>query len=82
MINSEIVYKIKLTGLEKHNPNHYKDGWVTKVNVIPYTGGSGKTWTSKNLVEKNLAHIKDLTSYGTGFTAEIIAFTLKEIPYK
>jgi len=80
MINEEIVYKILITDLtpeENKNANHYSyTGWVLKVNVIPHIGGSGKTWTSKNLVKKNLAAIESLNGYGTQFTAEIKAYKL------
>lgn len=84
MINANIVYKIKVTDLSpnKDTKNNYSfDGWVLKVNVMPHVGGSGKTFTSKKLVEKNLAHIKSLNGYGKSFSAEIKAFELKEIPY-
>ena len=71
-----IVYKIKLIGLEKKPSFWSKDAWVQGVSVIPKTGGSGKTWTSKKLVNKNFEQIKDCVSYGKSFVAEIITFKL------
>ena len=76
MINADIVYKIKLLGIGKY---YVDKAWVTKVNVIPHTCGSGKTWTSKALVNKNFRHIKSLNGYGTSYTAEIVTFSLNEL---
>lgn len=65
MINTDRVYKIMLTGL--HNDNKYGwhgTFWVYGYNVTPKVGGSGKTFTSKKLVNKMFDCICKSSRYG------------------
>lgn len=78
MINTTVVYKIKLTPL---SPDSFvnKDGeWANGTNIYK-SGGSGKTWTSKKLVNKNFNEIKRLNGYGIQFEAKIFTFNLTMI---
>ena len=83
MINTEVVYKIKLIDLD--GTTLYRgDEWAQGTNIFK-RGGSGKTWTNEKLVNKSLEEIicnyssgpKPL--YGKAFTAEIVAFELKQL---
>jgi len=80
MINEETVYKIRLKGLSA-NPDSiwHNDSWVHGFNVIPKLGGSGKTFTSKKLVNKMFNAIKGCGVYGSEFVCEIVTFKLDEI---
>ena len=79
MINEETVYKIKLVALND-NTLHRGDEWAKGTNIYK-RGGSGKTWTSKLLVNKSLAEIQEQNSrgYGKDFTAEIVTFKLEQV---
>lgn len=80
MINEETVYKIRLKGLSaKPDSIWHKDAWVHGFNVIPKFGGSGKTFTSKKLVNKMFNNIKGCSLYGSKFVCEIVTFKLDEI---
>ena len=70
------VYKIRLTGLGKSDYWGTKVQWVKGVNVLPKVGGSGKTWTSKPLVEKTFLEITGQNS--TEYKVEIVEFDLIE----
>jgi hypothetical protein len=72
------VYKIRITGLDEKSYWGTKQAWVKGVNVMPKVGGSGKTWTSKKLVEKNLLQITSLHGYGADYSAKIVTFDLIE----
>ena len=79
MINKETVYKIKLIALNS-NTLHRGDEWAKGTNIYK-RGGSGKTWTSKLLVNKSLKEIQEQSSwaYGVDFTAEIVTFELMQV---
>ena len=70
------VYKIRLTGLGVDQYWGTKVQWVQGVNILPKVGGSGKTWTSKKLVEKTFNEI--LNHNSTGYSVEIVEFDLIE----
>jgi len=80
MINTEVVYKIKLIDLD--GTTLYRgDEWAKGTNIFK-RGGSGKTWTNEKLVNKSLKEIIDNYSndlYGKAFTAEIVPFELKQL---
>ena len=80
MINEEIVYKIKLVALTD-KILYNGDEWAKGTNIFK-RGGSGKTWTSKKLVNKSFNEIVNNHSeraYGVDFTAKIVIFKLQEI---
>jgi hypothetical protein len=80
MINKDTVYKIRLTGLNSDPDSYYsKVEWVHGYNVIPKTGGSGKTFTSKKLVNKMFNSILKNSLYGRAFVCEIVTFRLEEL---
>lgn len=80
MINEETVFKIRLKGKNsKPNSIWHNDAWVHGFNVIPKIGGSGKTFTSKKLVNKMFNAIKECNLYGSAFVCEIVTFKLDEI---
>lgn len=91
MINKHIVYKIKYIPLSLEGKTHLLcDGksmkgygsdteWVIGCNVIPKIGGSGKTFTSKTIVNRMFTDIKKLSGYGSQFKCEIVTFRLDEI---
>jgi hypothetical protein len=74
MINEDIVYKIRHIPLLRCG-----DQWVIGYNVIPKLGGSGKTFTSKPIVNRMLANIKTNRNYGINFVCEIVTFKLEQI---
>lgn len=79
MINKSVAYKIKFTALTEHQANVYgQEAWVHGFNVCPKTGGSGKTFTDKKIVNRMLAKIQTSARYGTDFKCEIITFKLTE----
>ena len=79
MINEGTVYKIKLVALND-KPLHRGDEWAKGTNIYK-RGGSGKTWTSKLLVNKSLKEIQEQNTrgYGVDFTAEIVTFKLEQV---
>lgn len=77
MINKSVVYKIKYIAL-KENDFQGPESWVHGFNVIAKTGGSGKTFTDKKIVNRMLANIQTNARYGTDFKCEIITFKLTE----
>lgn len=80
MINKEDVYKIRLTGLNNtHGAYFSKVEWVHGYNVLPKTGGSGKTFTSKKLVNRMFNSILKNSLYGRAFVCEIVKFRLEEV---
>ena len=74
MINADVVYKIRHIPLLKCG-----DQWVIGYNVIPKLGGSGKTFTSKAIVNRMFADIKNTLGYGTKFVCEIVTFKLEQL---
>jgi len=82
MINKEFVYKIKLYGLNQDKNKYFsKEAWVHGYNVIPKIGGSGKTFTSKKLVNKMFNSIKNNRQYKHEFVCEIVTFRLEQISF-
>ena len=80
MINKSVVYKIKFTALTEHRANIYgKEAWVHGFSICPKTGGSGKTFTDKKIVNRMFNSIKTSSRYGTEFTCEIITFKLEQV---
>lgn len=79
MINEEIVYKIKLVALNS-NTLHIGDEWAKGTNIFK-RGGSGKTWTSKKLVNKSFNEIvNNYERYvGVDFNVEIVTFKVEQI---
>ena len=75
MINTDVVYKIKLVAMTKEFGG---DAWAQGSNIFK-RGGSGKTWTCEKLVLKNLNQIKETYYYGEIYTAELVIFRLAEI---
>ena len=79
MINKSVVYKIKFTALTEHQAKVYgQEAWVHGFNVCPKTGGSGKTFTDKKIVNRMFASIQTATHYGTEFKCEIVTFKLEQ----
>ena len=60
---------------------HYgsADEWVIGCSVIPKLGGSGKTFSSKAIVNRMFKSLKNLNGYGKEFKCEIVIFVFKEI---
>ena len=91
MINKNVVYKIRYLPLGVKGKAytmqsgkllpHYgsSDEWVIGCSVIPKLGGSGKTFTSKVIVNRMFESIKNLNGYGKDFKCEIVTFEFKEI---
>ena len=79
MINEETVYKIKLVALND-NTLHRGDEWAKGTNIFK-RGGSGKTWTSKKLVNKSFNEIvNNYKRYiGVDFNVEIITFNVTQV---
>jgi len=77
MINKSEVYKIKYIAL-KENDHKGQQAWVHGFNVIPKTGGSGKTFTDKKIVNRMFNSIKTALGYSTIFKCEIITFKLEQ----
>tara|TARA_R110000850_G_scaffold9512_1_gene34983 strand:+ start:196 stop:444 length:249 start_codon:yes stop_codon:yes gene_type:complete len=74
MINKDIVYKIRYIPLLECG-----DQWVKGVSVIPKLGGSGKTFTSKAIVNRMLKDLKTNRGYGKEFVCEIVTFKLEQL---
>ena len=79
MINEETVYKIKLVALND-NTLHRGDEWAKGTNIFK-RGGSGKTWTSKKLVNKSFKEIVNAHEMriGIDFNVEIITFKVTQV---
>ena len=60
------------------NDHKGSEAWVHGFNVIPKTGGSGKTFTDKKIVNRMFTNIQTNTRYGTDFKCEVITFKLTE----
>lgn len=91
MINKDIVYKIRylplsvkgktiLLGSGKIINDYGNDTeWVKGVSVIPKLGGSGKTFTSKAIVNRMFSDLQTCRGYGSQFKCEIVTFKLGEL---
>ena len=53
--------------------------WVNGYSVIPKLGGSGKTFTSKTIVNRMFSDIQKHRRYGDDFKCEIVTFKLDEV---
>ena len=90
MINKDIVYKIRYLPLSAKGKTHKFIGrelaaygsaeeWVKGVSVIPKLGGSGKTFTSKAIVNRMFSDLQTCLGYGSQFKCEIVTFKLDEL---
>ena len=91
MINKDIVYKIRYIPLASKGKTHLLQSgkeinalgndtqWVKGFSIIPKLGGSGKTFTSKNIVNRMFLDIQSNRRYGTEFKCEIVTFKLDEL---
>ena len=78
MINKTKVFKIKYISLHE-NDCLGQISWINGCSIIPKTGGSGKTFTSKKIVNRMFSDLKSLPSYGVSFRCEIVSFELNII---
>lgn len=90
MINKDIVYKIRYLPLAVKGKTHKftdrelaayggNEEWVNGYSVIPKLGGSGKTFTSKAIVNRMFRNIQAHRRYGSDFKCEIVTFNLNEL---
>jgi len=80
MINATEVYKIRMVSISKGYENVFgKVSWVHGFNVIPKTGGSGKTFTDKKIVNRMFSKITKASEYGVSYKCEIVTFSLTEL---
>lgn len=78
MINETEVYKIKYISL-RENDCLGQVAWVHGYNVMPKTGGSGKTFTSKKLVNRMFKNMRSSSTYNVTYRCEIVTFKLTEL---
>ena len=73
------VYKIKIVGTGISDFYSNKTQWVSGFNGSPKTGGSGKTFTSKKLVNRMFELIKGDVSFGVQYMGYIVTYQQTEL---